>query len=71
MPRFTVICDWKDGRTEDSDEVVVTAKTAAGAASRGRKKWAETVPWARFPGCRLTKVWVLTKARAKASAHVW
>lgn len=67
MPRFRVICDWRDGWNEDSDEMVVTAKTAAGATSRARAAWKLNLQ-SQHPNCRLEKVWVLTTKRAKAFA---
>lgn len=67
MPSFRVVCDWQDGDVSDSDEMRVTAKTAAGAASKARAAWLRRFP-VRHPLCRLEKVWVLTKARAKQLA---
>ena len=62
MPRFRVVCDWTDDSVEDSDEVQVSAKNAAGATSKARAVWSST-KGAEWPSCRLTKVWVLTKRR--------
>lgn len=68
MPRFRVICDWLDGCNADADEVVVTAKTAGGATSKARAAWLRRQSRSQYPDCRLEKVWVLTKKRAKEFA---
>jgi len=64
MPKYVVIVDWVDGDVEDSDEVKVQAKTAAGATSAARAWWRRSVS-ASWPQCRDQKVWVLTDRRAR------
>jgi len=58
VTKYTAVIDWADGDVSDSDEVVVTAKTAAGATSAARAAWSRTVQ-PKWPSCRIEKVWIL------------
>lgn len=61
MPRFTVICEWRDsGEVEDADEIVVYADSPEAALDKARKKWRLTIG-AEWPHCRLTTAFVLTQ----------
>ena len=65
MKRWKVVVDWRDGDVEDSDELTVCAKTAAGAASRAKAIWSETNR-AEWPRIRIEKVFVLTPKRLRS-----
>jgi len=62
MKRFTVYIDWKDGFVEDTDEVVVRARTAAGATSRARRRHGEKFG-KRWPSMTITRAWVARPAQ--------
>lgn len=63
MPRFTVICEWRDfDDDEDADEIVVHAVSPDAALDKARKKWRMTIG-AQWPNCRLTEAYVLTKEK--------
>jgi hypothetical protein len=65
MKRWIVIVDWVDGEIEDSDEMTVWAKTAAGATSKARAAWSET-KGAEWPNSRIQKVFVVTPKRLRS-----
>lgn len=65
--RWTVVVDWASDTCADSDELVVCAKTAAGAASRARSRWTMT-NLASQEKIWIEKVFVLTPARRREFA---
>jgi hypothetical protein len=67
MRRWIVIVDWVDGNVEDSDEIVVRARTAAGATSKARAVWSITNR-AEWPLSQIQKVFVLTPKRLRRLA---
>lgn len=58
--RYTVICEWSDSHVFDADEIRVWADSAEGAIDSARARWSAT-KGAKWPSCRLEKVWVLPK----------
>jgi hypothetical protein len=65
MRRWRVLIDWVEGTVEDTDEIVVCAKTAAGAASKARAVWSVTNR-AECPQIRIQKVFVVTPKRLRS-----
>jgi hypothetical protein len=64
MRNYTVVCEWKDANgVEDADEVSVRAESANAARSKAKAKWTATVG-ARWPSCRLRKVFSLTPEKS-------
>lgn len=61
-PTYKVVVDWVDGETEDSDEIVVTAASAAGAVSKAKAEWRRTIG-KKYPTCRLCGAWLLKPDR--------
>lgn len=65
--RWTVVVEWGSDTCADSDEFVVVAKTASGAASRARARWTAT-HLASQEKIWIEKVFVLTPARRREFA---
>lgn len=59
MPRYTVVCEWRDRGDFDADDVVVVTDTPEAAIDRAKKKWRLTIG-AEWPQARLTDAWVVT-----------
>lgn len=57
--RWIVLIDWIDGDVEDSDEVRVSAETAAEAIRKARTTWRMTIG-AKWPHCRIAQSKILT-----------
>lgn len=64
-PNYKVVIDWADGETEDSDEIVVAAASAAGAVSKAKAKWRRETG-KTYPTCRLCGAWLLKPDRLDA-----
>ncbi len=64
---FTVVVDWEDGDTFDSDELFVAAKSAAEAVDTARAIWSATIG-AKYPSCRIERVFVLTNRMMRSFA---
>lgn len=60
--RWAVIVAWRDGPSGDCDELRVSARSAAGAASRARAEWRRKIG-GRHPSCEIEKVHVMTAAK--------
>lgn len=63
--RWTVVVEWENDTCADSDELVVYAKTAAGAASRARARWTNLASQEKI---WIERVFVLTPARRREFA---
>lgn len=63
--RWTVVVDWASDTCADSDELVVYAKTAPGAASRARARWTNLASQEKI---WIERVFVLTPARRREFA---
>jgi hypothetical protein len=61
MRKYTVIVDWTDADVADSDEVTVSAGSAKEAIRKARETWNGTIG-AKWPHCRVERVWVLHRA---------
>lgn len=64
-PAYKVVIDWVDGETEDSDEIVVTAASAAGAVSKAKAEWRRTIG-KQYPTCRMCGAWLVKPDRLDA-----
>lgn len=64
-PAYVVVVDWSDGHMEDSDEIVVTAASAAGAVSKARAEWRRTIG-KQYPTCRMCGAWLVKPDRLDA-----
>lgn len=70
MPRltkWTVAIDWDDLGVIDTDEVVVFAESEECAKFAAKKKWRLTIG-AKWPHCRVTRVWILTPSEHQPRA---
>lgn len=65
--KWIVAIDWIDNGTEDTDEIVVFARTAAEARSIACDRWHTTIG-AKWPHCRLCKAWILNRWHERQSA---
>ena len=65
MPSYRVIVEWKDDFVSDADEMQVIARSPQTAISAARKKWAAKFG-AKYPGCRITSLFVLTDKEMSA-----
>lgn len=63
----TVLVDWVDGHSSDTDEVRVFADSDGEAIQKATKKWRMTIG-AEWPHCRIEKVEILTPARRREFA---
>lgn len=65
--KWIVAIDWIDNEVEDTDEVVVFAKTSDEAKRIACERWSSAIG-ARWPHCRLCKAWILTRWHESQSA---
>ena len=65
--RLTVLIDWIDGDVEDSDEVRVSAESAAEAIRKARAKWRMTIG-AQWPHCKIVSATILTPEKIRGLA---
>lgn len=57
--KWTVAIDWDDRGVIDTDEVVVFAESEDDARLAAKQRWRSTIG-ARWPHCKVTRVWILT-----------
>ena len=62
MPKtqWIVLIDWIDGEIEDSDEVLVSASSAAAAVKEAVQEWGR-VTTSRYPHCMMLDANILTR----------
>ena len=65
--KYRVILEWTDEDVADADEIAVFAASPAKAIEMARTIWS-TTKGAKWPHCRLERVFVLTRGMMRSFA---